>query len=168
MDSSEAIQHNTRGAMLTNATTSIILPVQRQRDAQRGRDHNMNHQNDCFSPLMSPEDRDVARRCVQAVEKSEEFAELAVGEWRVSPSQVCSGHDVVERYKAGGVNREEWYPALKSAVSHLRLVCIIEVENNDRKGLEHLPPHVLGYAGTFLVDVDTLEVVHVLKTLYMT
>ena len=127
----------------------------------------MAHDNP-FLLRMSPTDRVTANECLELVEGSELFRELATRGWLWDRIEFQDAGDVLQYYSAGGTNRDEWFPALSEAITGRRRLCVVEVRNRDRRGLEHYPKHVLGYVGTFFVDLDTMSVVYTMKDIYLT
>ncbi len=116
---------------------------------------------------MSPTDRPRAKECLAIVEGSELFRTLATHGWVWDRIELQDAGDVLQYYSRGGTNREEWFTSLSDAMAGRRRLCVIEMRNRDRRGLEGYPEHVLGYVGTFFVDVEDMSIIYAMKDVYL-
>jgi hypothetical protein len=63
-------------------------------------------------------------------------------------------------------NRDEWFHELEAALSELHRVCILQVLNEDPRGVEQY--NAVGHEYAFSVDVESKQIVYVFRSCYLT
>jgi hypothetical protein len=96
-----------------------------------------------------------------------EFKKVATRRWQILDFEIISVPKLVADL---GLEHKE-VPALcaiAKSIEGLNRCCVITIQNEDRRGLEYLPPSHGGKMGTFYIDADLLVVRHVSIGHYVT
>lgn len=94
------------------------------------------------------------------------FSRVAVADWWIERVEVKRPADIIE-YFGCEENPKEQIRVLPEKLKGVDMCCVIEIFNNDRSGIEWMPPHVLGRSGTFFMDMAAKEIRHAIIGEYL-
>lgn len=116
--------------------------------------------------MLTEEEQGKLRSLFEVIEDSPEFQSVAIGPWRVNGAEVMTAADMRTYYASGGTMHDHWYPILDQSLRDQDEVAVFEISNQDRRKLEHLPPHVAGRVATFVLDARQKRLIFVMTGIY--
>src|SRR5262245_49722980 len=109
---------------------------------------------------------DAIRECWINVREDPLYRTVARGSWSIDRIEVMPVKEILSYFKVDR-NPHAEVRELPERLMGVRMSCVIGIINNDRTGIEWMPPHVLGRHALFFLDLDSHEVKHTIVGEYV-